>query len=133
MGWEGGTYDKVVKEPGERGAEHGLPVSLDNKHVRDMLLHSVLLILGRVDEAESDKEKSDGQHDAEAKVDAPDAIAEVLLIRSKHNQSHHTSHDEAKINGKVSGNGSKNTATAAHFGGLVGGLGRASSTSRVFA
>lgn len=52
-----GTHNKVVHEPGQGGAEHGLPVALDDEPVRNMLLHSVLLVLGRVDESQSEEEQ----------------------------------------------------------------------------
>lgn len=98
-----------------------------------MLLHGMLFVLSRVDQAESGKEKSDGQDDTNTKVDSPNAIAKVLLVCSKDNQSHHAGHDEAKVNREVGGNGSQDATAAADLGRLVGGFSRAGGASRVFA
>ncbi len=127
------TYHKVINEPGHRGTDHGLPVALDDQQIGNLLFHGVLLVLGRVDKAQTHKEKGDRQHQADTKADAPQAITGLVAVSRKNNQDDDACKDKAQIDGEVGGDGGEHAAAASDLGILVCRLRSTGSAGRVLA
>lgn len=83
----GATCHKVIDKPGHRGTDHGLPIALNDQQVRGLLLHGVLLVLRRVEQAQTHKEQGRRQHQADTKADAPQAITGLVAVSRKDNQN----------------------------------------------
>jgi hypothetical protein len=127
------TYNKVVQEPRHSGTEHGHPVALDDEHVGDLALDGMLPVLGRVDQAQAEEEQAHGQDEADAKVDAPQAVAEVLVVRGEHDEGNDASDYEAQVDGEIGGHGVEDAAAATDVGSLVTGFGAAGAAGWILA
>ncbi len=79
------------------------------------------------------KRESDGQDEAETKVDAPYAFGDLLTVGGQDDQRHDTGDDEAEIDGEVGGDGDQQPTPASNILGLVRRLGAASTAGRVLA
>jgi hypothetical protein len=104
---------QIVEEPSQAGADHRLPVSLDDQQIRHISFDSMLAILCRFDHSNSEEKQADWKDKAQPKADTPDTRRDSLVVAFEHNQGDDTCHYETKVDGEVCRNGDKKASLAA--------------------
>lgn len=124
---------QVVKEPCQRRADHGLPISLDNEPIRDIALDGMPAVLRGLDHLHAEDEQYDRKNEPKAKTHSPDPRRDVFVVCLDHDKGHHTGNDETKVYREVGGHGDQEASSAPNVRAFVGCFGTAGAASWVFA